>query len=168
MTGPPVWPRNGKRRVVILGSGFASMNLLHDIDFKLYDVVVVSPRPYFLFTPLLDSWIFDKVGITSVIQPVRSFNQSVKLVQSECTSIDGASNTITCGPLAGGMSIRIPYDYLVIGTGSVPDTYGIPGVAENALMLKALPDAREIKRRIANQYTLASAHRLTEAERNFS
>jgi NADH dehydrogenase FAD-containing subunit len=39
----------------VLGSGWAGFTLLKGIDTKLYDVVMISPRNYFLFTPLLAS-----------------------------------------------------------------------------------------------------------------
>ena len=44
-----------KEKVVILGSGWASAAFLQDIDTDQFDVTVVSPRNYFLFTPLLAS-----------------------------------------------------------------------------------------------------------------
>ena len=46
---------NGRKKLVILGTGWASYAVLKNIDKKLYDVVVVSPRNHFLFTPLLCS-----------------------------------------------------------------------------------------------------------------
>ena len=46
----------GKRqKLIILGTGWASYAVLKNIDKKKYDVIVVSPRNHFLFTPLLCS-----------------------------------------------------------------------------------------------------------------
>lgn len=48
--------RSGDRqKLVILGTGWGSYSVLKSIDKSLYDVVVVSPRNHFLFTPLLAS-----------------------------------------------------------------------------------------------------------------
>lgn len=44
-----------RKRLVILGSGWGSYAVLRSIDKKQYDVIVVSPRNHFLFTPLLCS-----------------------------------------------------------------------------------------------------------------
>jgi NADH dehydrogenase FAD-containing subunit len=41
------------RRIVILGSGWAGLSILKDIDCTKYEVIMISPRNYFLFTPLL-------------------------------------------------------------------------------------------------------------------
>lgn len=43
----------GRDKLVILGTGWGSYSVLSNIDTKLYDVVVVSPRNHFLFTPML-------------------------------------------------------------------------------------------------------------------
>ena len=44
-----------RKKLVILGSGWGSYSLLKNIDKALYDVIVVTPRNHFLFTPLLAS-----------------------------------------------------------------------------------------------------------------
>jgi NADH dehydrogenase FAD-containing subunit len=42
-------------QIVILGSGWGAVSLLRHLDQSAYDVTVISPRNYFLFTPLLPS-----------------------------------------------------------------------------------------------------------------
>lgn len=42
-----------RQKLVILGTGWGSFNVLKRVNHKLYDVIVVSPRNHFLFTPLL-------------------------------------------------------------------------------------------------------------------
>ena len=41
-----------KERIVILGTGWGSAAFLKDIDTNMYDVTVISPRNFFLFTPM--------------------------------------------------------------------------------------------------------------------
>jgi hypothetical protein len=60
-----------KEQLVILGSGWASAALLQDIDTDQFDVTVVSPRNYFLFTPLLASSSVGTVDIRSITRPIR-------------------------------------------------------------------------------------------------
>lgn len=40
-------------QVVILGTGWVAHALLRDIDGNKFDVTTVSPRNFFLFTPML-------------------------------------------------------------------------------------------------------------------
>lgn len=41
--------------LVILGTGWGGYSLLRNINKKLFDVICISPRNHFLFTPLLAS-----------------------------------------------------------------------------------------------------------------
>lgn len=60
-----------KERLVILGSGWGSAALLQDIDNDRYDVTIISPRNYFLFTPLLAGSGVGTVDYRSITQPIR-------------------------------------------------------------------------------------------------
>lgn len=44
-----------REKLVILGTGWGSYSVLKTIDKNKFDVIVVSPRNHFLFTPLLCS-----------------------------------------------------------------------------------------------------------------
>lgn len=61
----------GKPRLVILGTGWGATSLLKTIDPGLYDVVVVSPTNYFVFTPLLAGATTGTHGALSVIESTR-------------------------------------------------------------------------------------------------
>ncbi|KAK3111336.1 hypothetical protein LTR53_013539, partial [Teratosphaeriaceae sp. CCFEE 6253] len=47
--------KNDRERVVILGSGWAGYNLARALNPAKFQTVLVSPRSYFVFTPLLAS-----------------------------------------------------------------------------------------------------------------
>lgn len=85
---------NGSKRktVVILGSGWGSISLLKSLDTSLYNVIVVSPRNYFLFTPLLPSTPVGTVELKSIIEPVRSIarrsNSEVTYYEADALTVD--------------------------------------------------------------------------------
>ena len=56
---------------MILGTGWASYSVLKKVDKKLFDVIVISPRNHFLFTPLLASTTVGTLEFRSIIEPVR-------------------------------------------------------------------------------------------------
>lgn len=60
-----------RERLVILGTGWGSYSVLKKVDKKLYDVIVISPRNHFLFTPLLASTTVGTLEFRSIIEPVR-------------------------------------------------------------------------------------------------
>lgn len=88
-----------KKTIVILGSGWASTSFLKSIDTELYNVVVVSPRNYFLFTPLLPSTTVGTIDHRSLVEPIRFITRhkpnEVKVYEAECTEIDSEKKIIT-------------------------------------------------------------------------
>lgn len=67
-----------KKRVVVLGTGWAGTSFLKDLDVSSYDVKVVSPRNYFAFTPLLPSVTCGTVEARSIVEPIRNIMKKVK------------------------------------------------------------------------------------------
>lgn len=65
--------RKNRERVVVLGSGWGGYTFSRDIDAKKYQVVVVSPRSYFVFTPLLAGTSVGTLEFRTALEPVRSF-----------------------------------------------------------------------------------------------
>lgn len=154
-----------KQRLVILGSGFASFSLLKQIDSKAFDVVVVSPRNHFLFTPLLPSTTVGTIEFRSIIEPVRTAKEQVTFYHAFCTAIDHDNNTVACRNALDGNEFILPFDILVIGVGAISNTYGIEGVDQYALPLKELADARAIRQRIIENFERASTPGLQFEER---
>lgn len=66
-----------KKRVVVLGTGWAGTSFLKNLDSATYDVHVISPRNYFAFTPLLPSVTCGTVEARSVVEPIRNIIRKV-------------------------------------------------------------------------------------------
>lgn len=62
---------SGKPHLVILGSGWGAVSLLKGLDRDAYEVTVISPRNYFLFTPLLPSATTGQVESRTLMEPIR-------------------------------------------------------------------------------------------------
>ncbi|PWY99657.1 LOW QUALITY PROTEIN: nucleotide-binding domain-containing protein [Testicularia cyperi] len=60
-----------KERIVIVGGGWAAVGLLKSLDPDKYNVTLVSPNNYYLFTPLLPSAAVGTVEPRSLIEPIR-------------------------------------------------------------------------------------------------
>ncbi|KAI8876262.1 FAD/NAD(P)-binding domain-containing protein [Backusella circina FSU 941] len=150
----PVDPE--KKTIVVLGSGWASTSFLKDIDTDQYNVVVVSPRNYFLFTPLLPSCTVGTVDVRSLVEPTRFVarhkSRDVKVYEAECTEIDPKKKVITIADnseVKGQSAVStLPYDYLVIGVGAMSQTFGIKGVEEYGCFLKEVWDAQKIRTKL--------------------
>lgn len=61
----------GKEKLVIVGGGWAAVSLLSKLDPGRYNVTLVSPNNFYLFTPLLPSATVGTVEPRSLIEPIR-------------------------------------------------------------------------------------------------
>ncbi|KAG0350173.1 NADH:ubiquinone oxidoreductase, partial [Gamsiella multidivaricata] len=145
-----------KRTIVLLGSGWGAISFLKSLNTDDYNVIVVSPRNYFLFTPLLPSCTVGTIELRSIMEPLRFItrhkSRNVKFYESECTDIDPESKTISIADVSdikGAVSnTTIPYDYLVVAVGADNQTFGMAGVREYACFLKEVWDAQKIRTRL--------------------
>jgi len=77
--------------------GWGAVPLLKHIDTQKYEVVCVSPRNYFLMTPLLPSVSVGTVETRTVIEPIRSLiGPRIKFVEAHCVNVDPKEKVITC------------------------------------------------------------------------
>ncbi|CAG8102636.1 unnamed protein product [Penicillium nalgiovense] len=171
---PPeqITPDPSKKTLVILGTGWGSVSLLKKIDTENYNVVVVSPRNYFLFTPLLPSCTTGLIEHRSIMEPIRNIlrhkKASVQFYEAEATKIDYEKRIVYISDdseIKGDIShTEVPFDMLVIGVGAENATFGIPGVRENSCFLKEVGDAQHIRKRIMDCIETACFKDQTEDE----
>jgi NADH:ubiquinone reductase (non-electrogenic) len=168
---PP--PDPSKKTLVVLGTGWGSVSLLKKLDTENYNVIVVSPRNYFLFTPLLPSCTVGTIEHRSIMEPIRNFlrhkKAAVKYYEAEATKIDYEKRVVYVNdesPIKGDVSqTEIPFDMLVVGVGAENATFGIPGVREHGLFLKEVGDAQAIRNRIMDCCETATFKDQSEEER---
>ncbi|MDD5363551.1 MAG: FAD-dependent oxidoreductase [Ignavibacteria bacterium] len=151
-------------KIVILGTGFAAFRFIKKINKRIYDIVVVSPRNHFLFTPLLPSTTVGTLEFRSIIEPIRN-TENITFHQSSCTSVNSENNSIECKDADTGKVYTLGYDYLVIAVGEVTNTFGISGIYENALFLKELSDARKIRTKVIDCFENASLPGISPEEK---
>lgn len=92
--------------MVVLGSGWGATSFLKNLDTEEYNVVVISPRNYFLFSPLLPSVTVGTLEPRSIIQPTRYITRHKKrrvaVYEAEAQDVDPVKKTVTFqGELAG-------------------------------------------------------------------
>jgi NADH dehydrogenase len=83
--------------------------------------------------------------------PLRALLKRTIVRQAEVKAIDLEQRTVTaahCGACGDDIA---PFDHLVLALGSVPNFFGLPGVAENALTIKSLADATSLHAHIIDK-----------------
>jgi hypothetical protein len=74
-----------REKIVILGTGWGAAAFLKEIDASQYDVSVISPRNYFLFTPMLAGSSVGTVDFRSITEPIREV-RTVRSTPSQSVS----------------------------------------------------------------------------------
>lgn len=149
-----------KPTVLVLGSGWGAHSLIKVIDTDVYDVVLVSPRNHFVFTPMLPSTAVGTVEFRSVLEPIRTSNPFVEFYEATCDVIDPERKVATCTAaftLDGKRpTFEITYDILVTAVGETPATFGVKGVRENCFFMKEVTDTVALRNRIGECFELAA------------
>ncbi|KAJ2129023.1 NADH:ubiquinone oxidoreductase, partial [Coemansia sp. RSA 678] len=109
-----------KKTLVLLGTGWGTTTILKNLDTHNFNVVVVSPRNYFLFTPLLPSCTVGTTESRSIMEPIRHIvgrrGKDMRFIEAECTDIDVAAKQLTLTrTLDPTAHTHIKYDHLVVG-----------------------------------------------------
>lgn len=96
----------------MLNLGWGAVPLLKHIDTQKYEVVCISPRNYFLMTPLLPSVSVGTVETRTVIESIRTLiGPRIKYVEAHCVNVDPRAKVITCSsdeeaPVSRGDDIK--------------------------------------------------------------
>ncbi|SCU78856.1 LAMI_0A06282g1_1 [Lachancea mirantina] len=157
-------------KLVILGSGWASVGLIKALEAGDYDVTVVSPQNYFLFTPLLPSAATGTLEVKSLMASIRKIVNAVHghYLEAKAEKVEFAENLVKVSqihPQTGEKRyFYLPYDKLVIGVGSTANTHGVEGL-EYCSRLKTAEDAIDLRRKIKNNLELACLPTTTDEER---
>src|SRR5215475_7211103 len=165
-TGVTEAPRQERKRVVIIGGGFAGIAAAHALRHADAEVLLIDRRNHHIFQPLLYQVATAVLSPAEIAAPirqleVRQLNLSVLL--AEVTGVDTASRTIEAS--VPGMSVhKIAFDYLVVATGTRPSYFGHDEFARYAPALKTLNDAETIRAKILGAFELAETTE-DEAER---
>lgn len=158
--------------VVVLGNGWGSTAFLKQLDNEGYNVVVISPRNYFLFTPLLPSVTVGTLSPRSVVEPTRfltrHLKRKVEVYEGEVTSVDPKKKIVQFSDnseIKGAVSqTELSYDYLVYAVGAENNTFGIKGVSEHACFLKEIQDAEKIRGKLMDCIESANFSGQSESE----
>ncbi|KAK8456058.1 hypothetical protein SEVIR_4G269800v4 [Setaria viridis] len=163
-----------KKKVLVLGTGWAGTSFLKNLDCSQYEVKVISPRNYFAFTPLLPSVTCGTVEPRSIIEPIRRMfekkSKDVTFYEAECFKIDASKKTVHCRSavgtnLDGNGDFMLDYDYLVVALGATVNTFNTPGVLEHCHFLKEVEDAQKIRRSVIDCFEKASLPNISEEEK---
>lgn len=135
-------------RVVIIGAGFAGLELVKKLNNTPYRVLLIDKHNYHTFQPLL--YQIASAGLTaeSIAYPLRrkiGGYPNVIFRVAEVTHIDTAQQEVVTD--IGGF----PYDHLIIATGASTNFYGNDSLSKLTYTLKSVPEALHMRSTILSQ-----------------
>jgi NADH dehydrogenase len=134
------------KKIVILGCGFGGLWAAQGLRRAKAEVTVVDRTNHHLFTPLLYQVATAGLAAPAVAGPIRH----ILARQKNTTVLLGEAEEIEVGNKAVRLDdgSSIPYDYLVVATGTVNNYFGHDEWAPFAPGLKTLEDALDIRARV--------------------
>jgi NADH:ubiquinone reductase (H+-translocating) len=152
--GSPLWPRRPagaetvlpRSRVLIVGSGFGGLTCARALDRTAVDVLLLDRTGYHLFTPLLYQVATALLNPSDIAYPLRTVFRHSPNVRVHQTTVEGAHFERKCVTLHTGQ--QVPYDYLVLATGSADNYFGNQRLAEVSIGLKSLEEAARLRNHV--------------------
>jgi NADH:ubiquinone reductase (H+-translocating) len=143
MTDVPDAASSRRSDVVIIGAGFAGLEVAKELGGAGIKTTVIDRHNHHLFQPLLYQVATAALSATDVAEPIRKVlrgRESVQVLFGEVSEIDTAAREVrlTCG-------LGVGYRYLVLASGAGHGYFGHDEWAQWAPGLKTIEDARHIR-----------------------
>jgi NADH dehydrogenase len=142
----------GKPRIVIVGGGFAGIELAKSLRKADVQVVLIDKQNHHAFQPLLYQVATAGLEADSIVYPFRKIFEDQKnfyFRMAEVEKVDTAKQVVhtTIGELR--------YDYLVIATGATTNYYGNEQIQRCAVPIKTIEDAIALRNKILSNFERA-------------
>jgi NADH dehydrogenase len=161
-----------RRRVVILGGGFAGvyaakylMRELRRAHLDDVDVALVSRENYLTFQPLLPEVVAGGINSLHAISPIRRIVPGVALYVRDVDEIDLESRIVRLEADNSRRRRELKYDHLVLALGNRLATHLVPGLTEHAVPFKYLGDALRLRNHLVHSLEEAAIARDAEERR---
>ncbi|MTH35010.1 NAD(P)/FAD-dependent oxidoreductase [Paracoccus limosus] len=135
-----------KHRIVVVGAGFAGLQLVQDLRGLDCQITLIDQRNHHLFQPLLYQVATTLLSTSEIAWPIRRVLRERKEVTTLLSTVEGVDRPAREVVLRGGQ--RIGYDTLVLATGARHAYFGKDQWEADAPGLKTLEDATTIRRRL--------------------
>ncbi len=142
-------PEEGKKRIVIVGCGFAGLELAKKLKRSNYQIVLLDKNSYHQFQPLFYQVATAGLEPRDIAFPIRKIfhNQKNVFIRiTEVLAVDSENKSIetTIG--------SISYDYLVLANGATTSFFGMASVEQNAIPMKSVQEALVLLNSLLHNY----------------
>ena len=133
-------------RLVVVGAGFGGLTLVQHLREAAFRITLVDRHNYHLFQPLLYQVATAALSPADIATPIRhvlSKQKNAAILLDTVTGADVAAKRVLLATEGA-----LPFDFLVLATGSVYNYFGHEDWRSAAPGLKNIDDATYIRRRV--------------------
>lgn len=141
-----------KKRVAIIGGGFAGLKLARKLDRNIFQIVLLDKNNYHQFQPLLYQVATSGIEPSSIAFPFRKIFQKA---DSFCFRVCTATKVIPELNIVETTIGSLEYDYLVIATGCDTNFFDKKALKKASMPLKSISDALYIRNHILHSFEKA-------------
>ena len=145
-------PSSDLERVVILGGGFAGIELAKKLSSKKYQIVLLDKNNYHQFQPLFYQVATAGLEPSAISFPFRKLFQKNKQFHFRMTSVEGVDTANQEVYTDIGV---IKYDKLVVAMGATTNFYNNAQIEANVLPLKSTAEALNLRNTLFNTFEKA-------------
>src|SRR5437762_2591636 len=137
-------------KVVIVGAGFAGLRLARKLNNKPgIEVLLVDKFNYHQFQPLFYQVATAALDASNISFPLRKAFQKSKNVRIR---VEEVKEIVSAGNKIITETEELPYDMLVLATGTDTNFFGNQNVATNAFPMKSTVEALQIRHRLVQNF----------------
>lgn len=153
-----------KKRIVVIGGGFAGLNFIKHIDADKYDVTIVDKDNFHCFPPLFYQVASAGLDPSSICFPLRRelrkrSKNNIAFHMGEVKTIDTTHKKIHT------QSETIPYDILLICCGTTNNFFNMPELEKTVYTLKSTAEALRCRNDILDLLERASIEKDSERQK---
>ncbi|MCL4487112.1 MAG: NAD(P)/FAD-dependent oxidoreductase [Chloroflexi bacterium] len=144
---------DSRPHIVIIGAGYAGLWAARTLARSRAEVWLIDRNNYHTFLPLLYQAAAAEVEPEEIAYPVRRILRrwrQIHFLMSDVTRIDLEARRVVTADSS------LPYEYLVLATGSATHFFAVPGAAEHAFALKTLGEGIALRNHIVQQFEKAT------------
>ena len=153
-SAPPAFASGVMRpRVVVVGAGFAGLNLVKKLAPAAVDITLIDRTNHNLFQPLLYQVATAALAPSDIAVPIRAIFtrfRNVRVLMGEVEAVDTAARSVHVRDTGD-----VPYDILILATGSVYSWFGHDAWQSHSLALKTLDDAEHLRLHVLGAFERA-------------
>ena len=148
------------QKILIIGGGYAGFYTAWKLEKLLRrgeaEVTLVDPLPYMTYQPFLPEVAAGSIEARHVVVSHRQHLRKTNLISGKLTKVNHKTRKATIA-IEGGKPINLDYDQIIMTAGAVTRTFPIKGIAENAIGMKTIEEAVEVRNRLVGNFERAAA-----------